>query len=260
VSLTDRIPETRFINAFRALFGPMINPSKVFLASLQPGDVKSAYRRRAKETHPDLFFGRDPRFQKRQSEQFQAVHASYNLVLEYCQQRDAPHLYASTDAARHETREEKPRARTTTTRPESNKADSRLYDSSLPTFHLEIGRYLYYRGKIPYSALIKALSWQRSNRPSIGDIAVRWGWLNQQTVLRILNFKGPLVLFGERGVQLGLFTPFQVRTLLAFQRTRQNRIGQYFVEKSLLSHNEMERMVAQMKEHNARIKLRMVRV
>ncbi len=258
--LTDILPETKVFNACRALFGPRIEPSRIFLASLQPGEVKSAYRRRAKETHPDLFFGKDPWFQKRKSEQFQAVLESYNLVQEFFRQRDAPHRASSKYTAQHQKPEEKPHARTTNARPESKKAEAWPYDSPIPHLHLEIGRYLYYRGRIPYGALIKALSWQRSHRPSIGDIAVRWGWLNQHTVLRILNFRGPLRLFGERGVHLGIFSPFQVRTLLAFQRTRQKKIGQYFVEKNLLSHAEMERMVAEMKKHNAWINLPRVRV
>ena len=125
-------------------------------------------------------------------------------------------------------------------------------------FYLELGRYLYYRGKIPYSALIKALSWQRSRRPSIGDIAVSWGWLNQPTVLRILSLKEPRMHFGERAIHLGIFTNFQVKTLLSYQHRRQNKIGQYFVQQGLLSHTEMERMVMEMKEHNARIKPRMM--
>lgn len=258
--MTNIYPETKVINACRALFGPRIETSRNFLASLQPGEVKSAYRRKAKETHPDLFFGKEPWFQKRQSELFQAVLESYTIVQEFFRQRDAPHRHASKYHAHHERREEKPHATTASARPESKKADDRFSTGSLPLLHLEIGRYLYYRGRIPYGALIKALSWQRSHRPSIGDIAVRWGWLNQHTVHRILTVRGPFLLFGERAVHLGLFTPFQVRTLLAFQQTRQKKIGQYFVEHNLLTPAEMERMVAEMKDHNARIKLPKVRV
>jgi hypothetical protein len=253
--LTSLIPEAEVLNACRALFGQRIACSKNFLVSLQPGDVKSAYRRRAKETHPDLFFGKDPVFQKRQAEMFRRVLESYDLVQKFFQQREAGRRHAFKQTVYKEKRQEKPYAKAATNRAEAKKADTPFYAGFVPLYRMEIGRYLYYRGKIPYAALIKALSWQRSHRPSIGEIALRWDWLNHHAVRAILNFKGRLLLFGERGVHLGVFTPFQVRTLLAYQRTRQKKLGHYFVEKGLLTPREMERMVAELKEHNARIKL-----
>jgi hypothetical protein len=240
------------LNACRALFGTGIDPSRNFLASLRPGDVKAAYRKKAKETHPDLFFGKGPLFQKKQAEQFRAVLESYTLVQEFFKQRDAGRRHSSRGAVHHGKRETKPHARSTAGAP-TKKPHNRFHDGFIPPYRMEIGRYLFYRGRIPYSALITALSWQRTLRPAIGDIALRWGWLDQHAVRRILDCPGRFLLFGQRGVQLGVLTPFQVRVLLTYQRSRQKKLGRYFVEQGLLRHYEMERLVEELKAHNAGI-------
>jgi hypothetical protein len=254
MGIAAAIPETDVLNACRALFGAGIDPSMNFLASLQPGEVKAAYRKKAKETHPDLFFGKGPLFQKKQAEQFRAVLESYTLVQEFFKQREAGRRSAPRRAAHREKPEAKPRARTAAAGAPMNKPHNRFRDGFIPPYRMEIGRYLFYRGRIPYSSLIKALSWQRKHRPAIGDIAMRWGWLDHHAVRRILDCPGRFLLFGQRGVHLGVLTPFQVKVLLSYQRSRQEKLGRYFVEQGLLRHYEMERLVAELKAHNAGIK------
>jgi len=58
---------------------------------------------------------------------------------------------------------------------------------------------------------------------------------------------------------LGLLSPFQVKTLLFFQRSQQERLGQYFVVHQLLSKDNLERFVADLQEHNARVVARFMR-
>jgi hypothetical protein len=249
------VSETTVLNACRTLFGARLEFSTDFLCSLHPDDVRSAYRRRAKETHPDLFYHKDPFCQKRQSDLFRRVSDSYSLVQEFFRQRDTGRWRSSgckIHEKPHQKEKEKTYTRTTAYRYD---ADTRFHHGTVPFFHLEIGRYLYYRGVIPYSALIKALSWQRRQRPIIGSIAMRWGWLDQHTIRSILNYRcnGRIPMFGERGIELGLFTPYQVRIMLAFQRGHQKKFGQYFVEQGIISQRELERLVAEMKEHNARV-------
>ncbi len=253
MGLAAAIPETDVLNACRALFGAGIIPSMNFLASLKPGDVKAAYRKKAKETHPDLFFEKGPLFQKKQAEQFRAVLESYTLVQEFFKQREAGRRPTHQGTARRAKPEAKPRARTTAAGAPTKESHNRFHDGFIPPYRMEIGRYLFYRGRIPYSALIMALSWQRRHRPAIGDIAMRWGWLDQHAVRRILDCSGRFLLFGQRGVHLGFLTPFQVRVLLTYQRSLQKKLGRYFVEQGLLRHYEMERLVAELKAHNAGI-------
>lgn len=250
MGLAAAIPETEVLNACRALFGAGIEPSRNFLASLQPDDVRAAYRKKAKETHPDLFSHRGPQFQKKQAERFRAVLDSYTLVQEFFKQRDAGRRPAHHGSG-HRTR---PHSRPAATAAPFPRSYARFHDGFIPPYRMEIGRYLFYRGRIPYAALVKAISWQRKHRPAIGDIAVRWGWLDRNAVNRILGYTGRVLLFGQRGIHLGILTQFQVRVLLAYQRSRQKKIGRYFVEQGLLRHHEIERLVAELNAHNARLK------
>ena len=105
------------------------------------------------------------------------------------------------------------------------------YKGSIPNRRLQFGQYLYYRGKIPFEALIKALVWQRKQRPTIGDIALQWGMLDPEGVDRIFRQCGKARLFGEKAVELGLLTVFQVNTILLYQRSRQDRLGNLFCAK-----------------------------
>ena len=247
------VSETAVISACRTLFGTRPDISNDFLCSLHPDDVRSAYRRRAKETHPDLFSHKDPFFQKRQSDLFRTVLDSYSVVQQFFKQRDAERCRTS-HMKEHQASPQKPQKEKTYTRTATGRseANTRFHHGTVPSFRLEIGRYLYYRGIIPYSSLIKALSWQR---PIIGSIAMRWGWLDQHTIYRILSYRanGRIPMFGERGILLGLFTPYQVRIMLAFQRSKQKKFGQYFVENGMISQLELEQLVVEMKEHNARV-------
>jgi len=252
VYLPITVSETAVLSACQTLFGARLDVSNDFLCSLHPDDVRSAYRRRAKQTHPDLFYHKDPFFQKRQSDLFRRVSDSYTMVQEFFKQRDTGRWQSAGTKANDTRHKERTETRTTTS---SSDANTRFHHGNVPSFHLEIGRYLYYRGVIPYSSLIKALAWQRRQRPIIGSIAMRWGWLDQHTIRNILNYRcdGRIPLFGERGIQLGLFTPYQVRIMLAFQRSQQKKFGQYFVENGMLSQGELEQLVLDMKEHNARV-------
>jgi hypothetical protein len=110
---------------------------------------------------------------------------------------------------------------------------------------------LYYRGKISFGALIKALIWQRKQRPSFGDIALRWGMLDTDRIDKVAGtYDGPR-MFGEKAVRLGLLTIFQVNTILLYQRSQQDRLGSYFVLNNILSPDELDRAARELREHNA---------
>jgi hypothetical protein len=124
------------------------------------------------------------------------------------------------------------------------------YRGPVPFRVLEIGRYLYYSGHISYSALIAALIWQRKQRPVIGNVALRWGWLVKPSIERITAAQDVPGRFGEKAVRLGLLSGFQVNTLLYYQRTHQERLGKYFVIKKLLTAEQLELLARKLNEHN----------
>jgi hypothetical protein len=56
----------------------------------------------------------------------------------------------------------------------------------------------------------------------------------------------------QRALHLGFLTSSQARILLVYQRTRQKKLGQYFIQRGVLSREEMEQMVADLNQYNVR--------
>ncbi len=241
------------------LFGTEINVCRGFLFYLQREGAKTAFRKIAKQTHPDFFTNESQHVQKYQTELFQKIVGAYEVLNLFFKQRDegswvaAPASYASAGHRRYSRPSGKSGMRTTK---ESRTTDT-VFRGPLPFRSLELGRYLYYRGMISYDSLISALVWQRRQRPVIGDIARRWGWLTADAIRRIvetINLKGR---FGERAVHLGLLTLFQVNTLLFYQRSQQNRLGRYFVANRHLTEDDLDRVIRELNEHNAAVRCAM---
>jgi hypothetical protein len=252
--LTTPLSETEVLRACQTLFGSEINVCRGFLSYLQPGGAKSAFRKIAKETHPDLFAREASYVQKHQTALFQEIRSAYEIINLFFKQRDegswSPRSRADvSDVPRREYRH----TRTDSRSKEPLHAGS-FARRPLPFHCLELGRFLYYQGMISYEELISALVWQRRQRPIIGDIALRWGWLNTSTIERILSAMTPTGRFGEKAVNLGLLSLFQVNTLLYYQRSQQERLGRYFVQKNILTPDRLQRMVRELNEHNAAVR------
>jgi hypothetical protein len=235
--LSQPCAETELLAACRVLFGPGVRLSREFLHYLQPGGAKAAFRKKAKETHPDLGAPGDPDDRLRRAETFRELISANDLICAFLQQRQtqpaAPRSGPNGRTGRGYTTES-------------------FFRGRVPPRALEFGRYLYYRGCIPYPALIEAIAWQRGQRPSIGSIAQRWGWLSEEQTRQILRQPGMVNRFGGTAVQLGLLKPFQVQTLLYYQRSQQQRIGRFFIERNFLSEAQIEQLLADCRAHNHR--------
>jgi hypothetical protein len=258
--LSALVSEADIIKACRTLFGPEVSLSQEFLCYLQPSGAKSAYRQKVKETHPDSFAGLDSRIQREKTGMFQELVAAYETVSDFFKQRESglwvarekpPARRPAPDPPPQETR---CRQSDHGVRPE--REEPRRSNGFLPSRPLEIGLFLYYQGIITYRQLIDALIWQRKQRPNLGDIAQRWGWLNEKDVKAILCHRGLFGRFGEKAVTLEFLTERQLNTLLFYQRSRQQKLGRYFVEHCILSAEAMERLATEQKTHNARILLK----
>ncbi len=244
-----RFNENEVYSACRTLFGPEVQLSLDFLSYLQASGAKAAFREQAKQNHPDLFAIHDQEVQNRQAQLFREVVQAFDLIKNFLKHRDdsGPEAIFARPAATR--RYYRPTAQS----PRSNTANGRFYRSSIPLRRLEFGSYLYYSGYVSYQALIEALVWQRRQRPTIGDIARRWNWLSENDVLRICRDREAYGRFGEKAIRLGLLRHSQVQTLLFFQRSRQRKIGQFFVENGTLSAEQIEQFIAEMHAHNARV-------
>ncbi len=234
-----QISEIEAFRACRVLFGGDLKLNRDFLHYLQPSGAHSAFRKMAKNTHPDScqihLQGKPDRVQ-----QFQDLNQAHQLIQTYLRQRDLI-------AARNRTSTATRRPRPTTT--QSERYQSKPSQGPLPTRPLQFGIYLYYRGVISFSTLIGALTWQRQQRPTIGQIAQRWGWMDESAIAQILTSRRT-GRFGERAEQLGLLSSIQVRAILLHQRTRQSKIGNYFVEQGLLTAEDVERLLYELSDHN----------
>jgi len=258
--VTPPLSESQVIQACQTLFGAEVTVGKGFLCYLQPEGLKSAYRKKAKETHPDLFAFETPHVLQEQTSLFRDVVDAYDVVSLFFKQREeglwTPPPYAHASRNRHQGKRQQKKPDTGTdenvnTRPADQKP--------LPLRPMQIGRYLYYRGFISYRALIDAVVWQRKQRPIIGDIALRWGWLNSEAIERIIKAGGFQGRFGEKAVNLDLLSSFQVRVLLYFQHSQQERLGAYFVRHNILETEELERLAREQGEHNARVQEELLR-
>ncbi len=244
--MTASLHENEVLKACRTLFGPDVWLDRHFLGYLQPDGAKAAYRKRAKETHPDRFPG-EHQTQKRQAEHFHAVHHAYDLVRSFLAHRDRADLKSAAGKTSRPREEARPHAHPHREKP------ARSSSGPIPSRTYEIGSYLYAVGAIGYHTLIEALVWQRRQRPPMGETARRWGWLDEPTIRRIMMHRSRHGRrFGEKAVELGLLTPFQVRTLLFHQRSRHQKLGQFFVQQGHLNAEELEALVRQMHSHNAR--------
>lgn len=227
---------SELFNACRVLFGHDIDLSVDFLQYLHHDGVKAAFRRKAKETHPDLLAHVSPH--NADAELFHRANEAYELLGNFIRNRG---LRTKTDNNFVKT------SRTCEKPPGSG--CHTYHHGSLPPRPLPFGRYLYYRGIIPFRTLLDALKWQRGGRATIGSIAREWGWLSHSDVEAILSVRSR-GRFGENAVRCGLLNSFQVKLLLMNQKSRMRRIGQYFVVHNMVGRQQMEQLARDHQMHN----------
>jgi len=228
--------------ACRVLFGPEIEVSVDFLKYLQPEGLKSAYRRKALETHPD----RSNAIQKSRRHMNDLF---IEATLAYHKLRP---LVGGKVPFQPENRRKKPghyQKKTQRKRGFSHTVNTK----NIPNRKLLIGQFLYYSGLISWQVLIDAIVWQRRERPRIGDIALEWKMLNKMDVQRILRWKGLNEKFGERAISLGYLNRFELMALLGKQRNLKYPIGEYFVQNKILRVADIEFMVKRHQTHNQKI-------
>lgn len=240
--------ETTLLAACRTLFGHEVRLNQDFLDYLQPSGAKSAFRSLAKAHHPDGFAQSSAQVRSRQADRFREIRQAYDLIIDFLENRHQP----ESSLPHNQTWQ-------TSTPPNWSAAPRRppqkphCRSAVIPSIPLEFGMFCYYQGKVTYQQLIEALVWQRRQRPTLGAIARDWGWLSEAKVSQILGYRGRAVRFGKKAVELGYLRPQQVDALLRQQRSRQRKIGQYFIERGLITEEEADQIAKSLENHNRQV-------
>ncbi len=164
------VTQQDLFKACESLFGTDIDVSVEFLRYLKPAGVRAAYRKKAMETHPDRAAVLDGQADF-MADRFKEISLAYRLLSEFLA---APEKYSLDEqGALYRRRRTRPAARADAAAPPAEP----LYTGRIPARRLLFGQYLYYAGRISLSALVKAVVWQRLQRPSVGALAQSWaGW------------------------------------------------------------------------------------
>jgi hypothetical protein len=230
------------------LFGPQVTPSQEFFRYLQPSGLKSAYRKKALETHPDRAgaIGEDA---AKMTELFLEATYAYHRLLPIITGGGA--IPSDEKGDINKRREQGPAQKD-----RHEEASDHFYTGIIPRRNLLIGQFLYYTGVISWKTLIDAVVWQRKQRPMIGQIALKWRKLSEQEIQMILVARRLGEKFGECASRAGYLTRFEVMALLGSQSRLQCPIGEYFLKQNLLRNQDLEHMVKRQQIHNRRIACR----
>ena len=269
----------RLFRSCEILFGSELTISWEFLDYLQLGGLKTAYRKRAMETHPDRQIVKAGRRGRRDS--FYTVQEAYEDLLDFLKTREktggrvftCPPEAAAFDPGQGfpAPEGEKGRSSGSRQRPFTRQTikpiilpdeagrgavyantDS-LYRGALPQRSLLFGHFLYYSGLSNWRTIARILIWQRIERPRLGELGRRNGIFSQEDIARILRSKVPPQPFGQTARLLGMVTDFQLQALVSQQRRLQKKFGTILVEKNLVNNNELRELLFQFKHHNAGI-------
>ncbi len=247
-------------HACRILFGPELQCSHEFLDYLQISGVKSAFRRRAMETHPDKLYTNKHAGSGLDGSPFHLVRAAYENLLGFL--RDKENTYAPAWVEQDRFRptsphySSHPRPIRAIVLPEEVHSRTGLattehyYDGALPERVLLFGHFLYYSGLANWRTVARILTWQRTERPRLGELGLRHGLLEREDIALILRRRRPPRPFGQTARGLGLLDEEQLRLLLARQLRLQKKFGTILLEKKLLKDYELEELLQRFRGHN----------
>ncbi|MFH1215726.1 MAG: J domain-containing protein [Pseudomonadota bacterium] len=267
--MTDVAAEQELYRACRIIFGSNLDVSREFLEYLQLSGVKSAFRKKAMETHPDRLAGQDQLTRNKSVRLFHSVKNAYEQLTRYVDAREkgfrfpgrhspATHLnsVSKNNGRQSKSHQESPPSakRSFAARQTSHQAfyGRNLYRGHIPERGLLFGQYLYYAGQISWQDLNQAILWQRTQRPRLGEIARERGWLRREDILLVLRSASRLShVFGEQALHLGLLTRAQLQLLLFEQKRRHRRIGEFFVLHHILTRSQLLALLSRFNRHNA---------
>jgi hypothetical protein len=225
------------LQACRLLFRPDFEFTMDYIKSLNINSLKSAYRNKIFDSHPDRakLLGLDA---VELCEIFKIIDEAYKKLSAYI--------------IEYEEKNEKIRRKEFIIK--TRQDDSRIIIKKYPDHELLFGQFLFYSGHISLNMLLDAIHWQRLQRPSFGEIALKMNFLHTEDIGKILRNKSNRERFGECAVRFGIINSFQFRSILEKQQKSHLQIGQYFIRKRILSPDNINASYKLQHEHNCRVK------
>jgi hypothetical protein len=241
--------QSELITACSILFGMDGNACSDFLRNLALSMIKSAYRKRVFETHPDRSLIMDIPFPIME-QNFKVLSRAYETMLRYAMYNRAYKWPSDTSpkGSWNRSGHYQWQGSGNHTIPGSGG----FYTGKIPQRRLLIGQYLYYSGIITRMNLGAALVWQKMRRPLMGQIAKKWHWLTMNDIHRILSCRERGERFGDSAKRCGLLESYQIITLLGRQRILQPRIGEYFITNGILDPDDLMAVEQDFRSHNKR--------
>ncbi|HET6440278.1 MAG TPA: DnaJ domain-containing protein [Anaeromyxobacter sp.] len=245
------------VAAGRVLFGPAFRAE----GEAWRQDLKTTYRRRALETHPDRArtVGRS---ESALAAEFRRVAEAYRVLSQLAAGPlpAAPDPPAPPGPQRPRQRAAPPPAAAAAASPGRQAPGQRVrysvHPEAMPRRKLRFAEFLYYSGRVPWTSFVEAITWQRRQRPPVGRIAVEFGFLEPEDVGRIMEERrvqnAQSVPFGEFAVRMGYLTSFQLLAVLGRQLRLQKRIGAFFVEHGFIEAEEIDDIRRRVLRHNVR--------
>jgi len=260
--------DSKLLDACAVLLGPQARRAgQALLAQLTVAMVRSAFRRLALQTHPDMSGS------ARTGSRFIEASRAYELLMAFLlarSRRTAENRTASTRPASPEASSSSGPSAT----PGAGAADGRgpagrsagdraagerphrtreiFYGGPLPRRRLRLAEFLYYSGRISWQTLIAALVWQRASRPRFLELARQLRVVQGMDIIRVLRARTTDERTGETAYRLRLLSVEDVARILRIQRARQRPIGRYFVEHTPMTSEEVTEFLRELFRHNAR--------
>ncbi|HOO72586.1 MAG TPA: J domain-containing protein [Spirochaetota bacterium] len=256
---------TNLINAYSLLFTGSNFSSMEQIYKLNITSLKSAYRDKIKNNHPDRarHLGISEHIL---SERFKQITHAYDELRHFiytCEGANIAsirnnhsgdnkkhtwfyHKESADGTAYHSANEKEKQSETG----ESSKNQSDRSQQHMPKNELPFGQFLLFSGVISLQVLIKAIIWQREQRPTFGSIAREWNLLSLNEIALIFKNRRRNEKFGECALRLGYLNTFQKNAILTRQKNAQKPLGRYFVENNLISPLELELHLVNQKKHN----------
>ncbi|MCP3955037.1 MAG: J domain-containing protein [Desulfobacterales bacterium] len=240
-------PLQELFDACFVLFGPETTVSEEYLKYLRPSGLKSAYRKIALETHPDRALALGKRSSEL-NERFTEVSLAYHklntaIKADGILLADPPPDYRASDVSETPPKKKKRR----------RKHADHYFTGTRPQRHLLFGQFLFYSGLVSWKTYIKALLWQRRQRPLLGQIAMNWGMLTLTDIREILAARKLGEKFGESAVRQGYLKAYNLLALLGKQRRLQSLFGEYFLQNGWLTDRQIELLLKMQQRHNHQV-------